>query len=56
MGSGTTGMVAKHFNRNYIGFDLGYIDMAERRIAKGYKTTKPKNSNILEGQISMFDN
>jgi DNA modification methylase len=32
MGSGTTGMVAKSFGRNYIGFELNaeYVDIAER--------------------------
>lgn len=35
MGSGTVGMVAKRFKRNYIGCELNqkYIEMAERRIA-----------------------
>lgn len=34
MGSGTTGMVAKHLKRNYIGIELNkeYVEMAEKRI------------------------
>ena len=34
MGSGTTAMVAKQNNRNYIGFELNpeYIKIAEKRI------------------------
>lgn len=34
MGSGTTGLVAKKFGRDYIGFELNpdYVKMAERRI------------------------
>jgi len=36
MGSGTTGMVAKSLNRNYVGIELNpkYVKMAEKRIAK----------------------
>ena len=36
MGSGTTGIVAKKNNRNYIGFDLNakYVKVADKRIAK----------------------
>lgn len=36
MGAGTTGLVARKLNRNYIGFELNsdYIQMAEKRIAK----------------------
>lgn len=34
IGAGTTGIVAKRYNRNYIGIELnpGYIDIAENRI------------------------
>jgi DNA modification methylase len=31
-GSGTTGMVAQQHGRRYIGFDLGYADLAEERL------------------------
>ena len=34
MGSGTTGVVARELNRNYIGIDLNkeYIEIANKRI------------------------
>ena len=34
MGSGTTGIVARNLNRNFVGIELNaeYRDMAERRI------------------------
>lgn len=37
MGAGTTGLVAKRLNRNYVGFELSaeYIKIAEARILKG---------------------
>jgi site-specific DNA-methyltransferase (adenine-specific) len=36
MGTGTTGLVSKELNRNYIGFELQkeYIDLAEKRISE----------------------
>jgi DNA modification methylase len=34
MGSGTTGIVARKLNRNYIGIDLGYEDVRNRRLEK----------------------
>lgn len=39
MGSGTTGLVAKELNRNYIGFDINkeYVDFANERIENGDK-------------------
>ena len=34
MGSGTTAVVARKFERNYVGFELNpkYVEIAERRI------------------------
>jgi site-specific DNA-methyltransferase (adenine-specific) len=34
MGSGTTGVVARKLNRNFIGFELNpkYIDIADKRL------------------------
>lgn len=39
MGSGTTGMVAKRYNRNYVGIELNseYIEIAENRIKNSNK-------------------
>ncbi len=57
MGSGTTAIVAKYNQRNYIGFELNkdYIEIAERRIAQGYGIVKRvKKDNSIE-QICMFD-
>jgi len=36
MGSGTTGLVAQHLNRNFVGIEINpeYAEMAERRIAE----------------------
>jgi DNA modification methylase len=34
MGSGTTGIVARKLNRNYIGIDLGYEEVRNRRLEK----------------------
>lgn len=34
-GTGTTGMVAQQHGRRYIGFDLGYADLAEERLRQG---------------------
>lgn len=36
MGSGTTGIVARKFNRKYIGFELNpeYIQIADKRLKK----------------------
>lgn len=44
MGTGTTGLIAKRLNRNYIGFDISkeYIDMAETNIKIG-KIRKKKD-------------
>lgn len=41
-GSGTTGVVAKKLNRNYIGIELNpeYIEIAERRLAKTFYQEK----------------
>jgi len=44
MGAGTTGLVAKSLNRNYVGIELNpeYIKMAEARIAAPAKPEKKK--------------
>lgn len=44
MGAGTTGLVAKQLNRNYVGIELNpeYIKMAEARIAAPVKPEKKK--------------
>lgn len=36
MGAGTTAVVARKLNRNYIGFELNkeYVEIANKRIAK----------------------
>jgi DNA modification methylase len=34
MGSGTTGIVARKLNRNYIGIDLGYEEVRNWRLEK----------------------
>jgi site-specific DNA-methyltransferase (adenine-specific) len=44
MGSGTTGVVAKHFNRNFIGIEIdeSYFEIAQKRI----NTTQTENNLI----------
>jgi DNA modification methylase len=39
MGAGTTGLVCKKLNRNYVGIELNpkYIEIAEKRIADSDK-------------------
>ena len=48
-GAGTTGLVANHLGRNYIGCELNseYAKMAEDRIAVGYQPKKPKKPRIV---------
>ncbi|NMC00170.1 MAG: site-specific DNA-methyltransferase, partial [Thermoanaerobaculaceae bacterium] len=48
MGSGTTGVVAKRFNRNFIGFEIDekYFEMAKKRIEK--TEPAPEMINYLE--------
>jgi len=43
-GAGTTGLVAKHYGRDYIGIELNpeYIEIAKVRIERGMKPPKPK--------------
>lgn len=43
-GAGTTGLVAKHFGRDYVGIELNpkYIEIAKTRIERGMKPSKPK--------------
>jgi DNA modification methylase len=52
MGSGTTGLVAKRLNRNYIGIELNpeYINIAKKRIEEDdYK----KPAEQIKGQIEL---
>lgn len=41
MGSGTTALLAEMHGRRWIGFDLGYEDLAKERLARGLKPPKP---------------
>lgn len=54
MGSGTTGLVAKRLNRNYIGIELNqkYINIAEKRIRED-QYTKPIEQ--IPGQMELID-
>ena len=51
MGSGTTGIVAKRLNRDYIGIEINpeYIEIAERRIGKSkLKATLPNGYKVKD--------
>ena len=51
MGSGTTGIVAKRLNRDYIGIEINpdYIEMAQKRIGKGeVKATLPEGYKVKD--------
>jgi site-specific DNA-methyltransferase (adenine-specific) len=54
MGSGTTAVVAKKLNRNFIGVELSqeYCDMAKTRLANGYFENVNLNSDFLFAELS----
>ena len=56
MGSGTTGVSAKKFNRNFIGFEInpGYVEIANKRISQTTLASIPtqaKVSGIFEATL-----
>lgn len=57
-GAGTTGLVAKHYGRDYIGIELNpeYIEIARRRIEAGMKPNKPAKKKIQDKSTpTLFD-
>ena len=55
-GSGTTVMVAVELGRKGIGLELNpeYAAMSKRRIKRGWKREKPKQTTALSGQKDLF--
>jgi len=57
MGSGTTALVAKNNNRNFVGIDISpeYCEMAQQRLENPLSVLKTKKKTRKHQQASLFD-